>query len=90
MLEYLKNYYVCMLVLMIFSFLVPREDYKSYIQFFVGIFLIVVLLKPVLKFVSWESPAVVYEMFEEFYVQIEEMEQVEGGSIYDFFKGEGE
>ena len=38
MLEFLKNYYVFMLVLMVFSYLVPKEDYKIYIQFFISIF----------------------------------------------------
>ena len=67
MLEYLKNYYVCMLILMIFSFLVPREDYKSYIQFFIGIFLIVLLLKPILELLTIENPAVFYETLEAYY-----------------------
>ena len=67
MLEYLKNYYVCLLILMIFSFLVPKEAYKSHIQFFIGIFLIVLLLKPTLQFISVKSPAEIYEIFKEFY-----------------------
>ena len=92
MLEYLKNYYVFMLVLMVFSFLVPREDYKAYIQFFVGIFLIVLLLKPVLTFLTLENPAMIYEVFEEMNQQIEKVDLEKGGNIYEHFfsKGEGE
>lgn len=92
MLEYLKNYYVFMLVLMVFSFLVPREEYKSYIQFFVGIFLIVLLLKPVLQFMTMEEPTMIYEVFAEMNQQIEELDLEKGGNIYEYFfsKGEGE
>ena len=92
MLEYLKNYYVFMLVLMVFSFLVPREDYKAYIQFFVGIFLIVLLLKPVLTFLTLKNPAMIYEVFEEMNQQIEKVDLEKGGNIYEHFfsKGEGE
>lgn len=92
MLEYLKNYYVFMLVLMVFSFLVPREEYKSYIQFFVGIFLIVLLLKPVLQFMTMEEPTMIYEVFDEMNQQIEELDLEKGGNIYEYFfsKGEGE
>ena len=48
MLDFLKNYYVFMLVLMVLSYLVPKEEYKVYIQFFIGIFVIVLLLEPIL------------------------------------------
>jgi len=92
MLEYLKNYYVFMLALMVFSFLVPREEYRVYIQFFVGIFLIVLLLKPVLEFLTLENPTMIYEIFDKMNQQIEGIELEKGGNIYEhfFFKGEGE
>ena len=48
MLDFLKNYYVFLLVLMIVSYLVPKEAYKTYIQFFIGIFVVVLFLKPLL------------------------------------------
>ena len=81
-----------MLVLMVFSFLVPKEEYKSYIQFFVGIFLIVLLLKPVLELFTIEEPTMIYEVFEELNMQIENIDLEEGGNIYEhfFFEGEGE
>ena len=77
---------------MVFSFLVPREDYKAYIQFFVGIFLIVLLLKPVLTFLTLKNPAMIYEVFEEMNQQIEKVDLEKGGNIYEHFfsKGEGE
>ena len=49
MLEFLKHYYVFMLILMVVSFLLPKEGYKDYIQFFISIFVVVLFLKPVLR-----------------------------------------
>ena len=40
MLEFLKKFYIFMLILMVFSYLVPKEEYKKYIQFFIGIFVV--------------------------------------------------
>lgn len=94
MLEYLKNYYVFMLVLMVFSFLVPKEEYKAYIQFFIGIFVVVLLLKPVLEFLTMENPRVVYDVFESLNEQIEsldlEWKMESGEDIYGHFFSEGE
>ena len=90
MLDYLKNYYVFMLVLMVFSFLVPREDYKAYIQFFIGIFLIVLLLKPILLLFTAKEPEMLYEVFEGLNVQIEDMDLEKGETIYEHFFSEGE
>ena len=47
MLEFLTKFYIFMLILMVFSYLVPKEEYKKYMQFFVGVFVVVLLLKPV-------------------------------------------
>ena len=94
MLEFLKNYYVFMLILMVFSYLVPKEEYKTYIQFFIGIFVIVLFLKPVLQLFTAEDPSFVYQVFEELNTQIEQYEVsvTEGETIFEhfFFKGEGE
>lgn len=94
MLDYLKNYYVFMLILMIFSYLVPKAEYKKYIQFFIGIFVVVLLLKPVLEFFTMDSPTQIYEVFESFNKQIEQadMKIEEGENLYEhfFFEGEGE
>lgn len=85
MFDYLKNYYVFMLILMVMSYLVPKEEYKVYIQFFVGIFVIVLLLEPILEVMTIKEPTLVYEIFEELNQKIEEV------SFEDFIsKGEGE
>ena len=85
MLEFLKDYYVFMLILMIFSYLVPKEEYKRYIQFFIGIFVVVLLIKPVLEFFTMDNPTRIYEIFEEFNEQVKELDYE-----YFFFEGERE
>jgi len=94
MLEFLKNYYVFALILMVFSYLVPKESYKKYLQFFIGIFMVVLFLKPILSLFTMEQPEQIYEVFDLFNQKIEslELEQKEGETIYEhfFFKGERE
>ena len=94
MLDFLKNYYVFMLILMVFSYLVPREDYKKYIQFFIGVFVVVLLLKPVLTIFTMDNPEFIREVFEPFNQQMNQLdlEIEEGESIFEhfFFEGEGE
>lgn len=96
MIEIIKEFYVFALLLLVFSYLVPKEDYKIYIQFFIGIFLLVVILKPVLKLVVADDLSAVYGMFEEFNTRVEYMgennsweAETEGG-IYELFNFEGE
>lgn len=94
MLEFLKNYYIFMLVLLVFSYLVPKDEYKKYMQFFIGIFVVVLFLKPVLELFTMDNPTRIYEMFEGFNLQMEQldMEFEEGETIYEYFflEGEGE
>lgn len=94
MLEFLKNYYIFMLILLMFSYLVPKEEYKKYIQFFIGVFVVVLFLKPVLEFFTLDSPTRIYEVFDSFNRQIEQLDLKleEGETIYEyfFFKGKGE
>ena len=73
MLDYLKNYYIFMLRLMVLSFLVPKEEYKVYIQFFIGIFMLVLLLEPVLELLTMEDPSAIYEIFEIINEKIQEV-----------------
>lgn len=73
MLDFLKDYYVFMLILMVVSYLVPKEDYKVYIQFFIGIFMIVLLLEPVLELLTVKEPTLIYDVFQEINEKIEEV-----------------
>ena len=92
MLEFLKDYYVFVVILMVLSYLVPKDDYKKYIQFFIGIFVIVLLLKPILQIFFIKDDTVLYEAFEELNKRIEvmdfQMEEREDMFEYFFFEGE--
>ena len=94
MLDFLKNYYVFMLILMVVSFLVPKEEYKAYIQFFISIFVIVLLLKPVLELFTTDNPSLIYDVFGDFNTQFEqyEVDLSEEETIFEhfIFEGEGE
>ena len=92
MLDFLKKFYIFMLILMVLSYLVPKEEYKKYIQFFIGIFVVVLLLKPVLEFFTVDNPTRIYEMFESFNEQMNELEfeLEEGENIYEYFFYKGE
>ena len=90
MLEYLKTYYVFMLILMVFSYLVPREEYRKYIQFFVGVFVVVLMLKPILELFSADAPTRIQELFDSFNVQMNRMEwDGKEENIYEYFFLEG-
>jgi len=85
MLDFLKNYYVFMLILMVLSYLVPKEEYKVYIHFFIGIFVIVLLLEPILELLTLKDPTLIYKVFEELNKKIEEV-----SFEYFIFEGKGE
>ncbi len=96
MIEIIKEFYVFALLLLVFSYLVPKDGYKAYIQFFIGIFLLVVLLKPVLQLVVSEDLSGVYKIFDDYNTQVEQRREnnqweaeTEGG-IYELFIFEGE
>lgn len=94
MLEFLKSYYIFMLVLMVFSYLAPKEEYKVYIQFFISIFILVLFAKPIMEIFAFDTSEEFYAIFEQFQGQIEnlEFEQEEGVDLFEHFfsKGEGE
>ncbi|MBR2044915.1 MAG: stage III sporulation protein AF [Agathobacter sp.] len=94
MLDFLKNYYVFILILMVFSYLVPKEEYKAYIQFFISVFVIVLFLKPVLELLTMDNPSLVTQVFADFNAQLEqyEVDMTDGGNVFEYFflEGEGE
>lgn len=94
MLGFLKSYYVLMLVLMIFSYLVPKEEYKVYIQFFISVFIIVLLIRPIMEIFAIRDADDFYEMFEQFSQKIDglELNVEEGEDIFEHFfsKGKGQ
>ncbi len=87
MLEFLKNYYVFMLILLLFSYLVPKEEYKRYIQFFIGIFVVVLFLRPILEFSIIDNENLLQEVFTKFNQGVLnlDMEIEEGENMFEYF-----
>lgn len=46
--DYLKNYFVLSFMLMIVSYLLPREEYKKYFQFIAAVIVTAVIFAPVM------------------------------------------
>lgn len=94
MLDFIRNYYVFVLILMIFSYLVPKEEYKRYIQFFISIFVIVLLLKPIVELLMVKDSSVLEDTFSIFNDKVNALEfeigEQEDIFEYFFFKGKGE
>ena len=72
---------------MIFSYLVPKDDYKRYIQFFISIFMIVLLLKPILEVLTSNDSSVLEKTFSMFNGKINELDFQTGEQedIFEYF-----
>ena len=53
--EFVKNYFIFLLVLYLFSYLAPQESYRKYFRFFVSALMIAVLMKPMLGFLGTDA-----------------------------------
>ena len=50
-LEFVNNYFLLSFIMYLISYLSPKEQYRRYIQFFLGILMAVVLFRPIL---TWD------------------------------------
>lgn len=50
-LSFIKTYFLLSFIMLIISYLSPKETYRKYFQFFVGILMAIVLFKPIL---TWD------------------------------------
>lgn len=83
-LELLKSYFALALVLVIFSYLMPKEGYKKYMQFFVGILLGVIILRPVAEWIVTDDTPM--ENLEELTEQLEAISfDMEGEDMYEIY-----
>lgn len=76
---------------MVFSYLVPKEEYKIYLQFFISIFIIVLLLKPVMEVFSIQEVENFYNTFEQFRYRVESLDLRvdEEADIFEYFFSKG-
>ncbi len=88
-LEFVRNYFIFMLVLFLFSYLVPKEDYRKYFNFFIGILMAAVLVRPVLVLVNSDAEKEFKKTFDEIEEKLSELEyQEKGENIFEQFLGE--
>ena len=90
--SFIKNFFVLMLLLSVVSYLVPKESYRRYIQFFIGIFMAVILLKPAVEWMFSGDTGVVYENLDSVTKQLEQIEFKEenGEDIFGIFDMDSE
>ena len=81
-----KAYFILMFILILFSYLMPKESYKKYVQFFIGVLMAVFLLKPVASWMSQNNTEFVYKNYKEITQKLEEIEyNEEGADIFEIF-----
>ena len=73
-LSFVKNYFTLVFILLVFSYLVPKEEYKKYFQFFIGVLIAVALLRPVLSWMDPENTSAVYENLNEISQRLERIQ----------------
>lgn len=85
-LELLKSYFALVLVLLVFSYLMPKEGYKKYMQFFVGIFLGVLILRPAAEWILTDDAPM--KNLKELQEQLDEISfDMEGEDMYEIYFG---
>jgi 4-amino-4-deoxy-L-arabinose transferase-like glycosyltransferase len=87
--EFIKGFVAIMIVLTLVSYLMPKEGYQKYVQFFIGILLAVVIIRPVLGWISRENWYNTLEQVNLLYEQLGNIEyQGEHEDVYAIFWGE--
>lgn len=85
-LSFVKNYFILVLILLVFSYLVPKESYKKYFQFFIGILIAVLLMRPVLSWMKMEDTDFAYENLSKITQRLEEIQyDEEKEDIFELF-----
>lgn len=88
--EFVKGYVYFMIVLMVASYLTPKEEYRKYVQFFMGILLAVVIIRPIIGWGAKENWYDALDYVNELYEQLGQIEyEGEGNDVYTIFWGNG-
>jgi hypothetical protein len=78
-LDFAKNYACIMLVLFLFSYLAPREDYRKYFHFFISVLMAAVLLRPVLSLFGEAAEGSLHEELAQLEEALSDIEYQEKG-----------
>lgn len=88
-----KSYTVLFLLMMLLIQLVPKENYRKYIQVFMGMLLVFALLSPVIKFLFDSEEFYELVEYETFQEQLEELKKDTNRVEFlqqDYYEEEGE
>lgn len=84
--EFVKNYFIFLFVLYLFSYLAPQESYRKYFRFFVSALMIAVLMKPVLVIFQGEVRDTAKAQFDSISSQLEENKyEGKGEDVFEWF-----
>ena len=88
-LDFVKNYFLLMLILFLLSYLAPKEEYRKYFDYFISILVIAILIQPLGVFVSKGAQNQVKEELEKIREDMDKIEYCEKGeNIFEQFLGE--
>ena len=85
-LDFVKNYFIFMLILFLFSYLAPKESYRRYFHFFIGALMVAILMRPVLSFIDRDAADEFREKLSGIEKQLSSIEYYEKGeNIFEQF-----
>lgn len=85
-LNFVRDYFIFMLALFLFSYLAPKENYRKYFQFFIGVLMVAILMRPVLTLFSEDGEEEIREKVAQVEEHLEDMEFYgEGEDIFEQF-----
>lgn len=85
-LSVIKGYFVFAIILLVFSYLVPKQSYRKYFQFFISVLMVVILFQPVFSWMQKEDTQFVYENLEKITKRLDEIEfEGEQEDIFEIF-----
>lgn len=88
-LGFVKDYFVLMLILFLFSYLAPKESYRKYFNFFISVLMVAILLRPLLGFMGSDVRGEAKEELQQIEDALDSIEYYEKGeSIIEQFLGE--
>lgn len=88
-LEFVKNYFILMLILFLFTYLAPKEKYRKYFNFFISVLMVAVLMRPLLALADGDARKAAKEELMQIEEALESLEYYEEGeSIVEQFLGE--
>lgn len=79
-----KSYFILMLLLLVLSYLAPKDSYKKYFQFFIGVWMCVLLIRPVVQWLD-KGEKIVFSNKEAIEERLEDVEQWQGDGV-DIFE----